>query len=86
MNPNEVRAQRQRFSLQKSNAYFFFVSTAATTKASAVVDPPRSLTATPSNELKPIHNERAHSLSPSMSATVQSGVSDKCISPLPGPA
>jgi len=62
MNPNEVRAQRQRFSLQKSNAYFFFVSTAATTKASAVVDPPRSLTATPSNELKPIHNERANNI------------------------
>jgi len=59
MNPNEVRAQRQRkqderwFSLQKSNAYFSFVSTAeaATTKASAVVDPPRSFTQTPSNEL-----------------------------------
>jgi len=48
MNPYEVRVQRQRkqderrLSLQKSNAYFSFVSTAeaATTKASAVVDPP----------------------------------------------
>jgi len=65
MNPNEVRAQRQRkqderrLSLQKSNAYFSFVSTAeaATTKASAVVDLPRSLAPTPSNELKPIPNE-----------------------------
>jgi len=50
MNPIGVRAQRQgkqderRLSLQKSNAYFSFVSTAeaATTEASAVVDPPRS--------------------------------------------
>jgi len=46
MNPNEVRAQSQRkqderrLSLQKSNAYFSFISTAkaATTKASALVD------------------------------------------------